>query len=246
MNFDGKVVVLTGGSRGMGKKMAEAYAQRGADVVIASRKLDNCVTVADAIRSHHGVRTLAVECNVSNWNSCDELINTVYAEFGRIDVLVNNAGLSPLYGSLDQVGEDLFDKIIGVNLKGPFRLSALTGTRMADDGGGVILNISSIEAIRPSPNSLPYAAAKAGLNTLTEGMAKAFGPHVRVNAIQCGPFLTDIAAAWDPDLRDGFASTLALRRCGHPNEIIGAAIYLTGDESSFCTGSILRLDGGVP
>ncbi|RYF55098.1 MAG: glucose 1-dehydrogenase [Comamonadaceae bacterium] len=246
MNFDGKVVVLTGGSRGMGKKMAEAYAQRGADVVIASRKLDNCVMVADAIRSNYGVRTLAVECNVSNWYSCDELINSVYAEFGRIDVLINNAGLSPLYASLDQVGEDLFDKIIGVNLKGPFRLSAVTGTRMTEDGGGVILNISSMEAIRPSPDSLPYAAAKAGLNTLTEGMAKAFGPHVRVNAIQCGPFLTDIAAAWDPELRDAFASTLALRRCGNPNEIIGAALYLTGDQSSFCTGAILRLDGGVP
>jgi NAD(P)-dependent dehydrogenase (short-subunit alcohol dehydrogenase family) len=246
MSFAGKVVVVTGGSRGMGKELVEAYAARGADVVVASRKLDNCVAVADALRARHGVRALPVACNVSHWDSCDELVDSVYAEFGRVDVLVNNAGLSPLYPSVDQIGEALFDKVIGVNLKGPFRLAALVGTRMASGEGGAILNISSMEAIRPTPDSLPYAAAKAGLNALTEGMAKAFGPLVRVNAIQCGPFLTDISAAWDPEARDAFASTLPLRRCAEPHEIVGAAMYLTGDEASFCTGAVLRLDGGVP
>ena len=247
MSFRGKVVVVTGGSRGLGKVMVEAYAARGADVVIASRKVDNCIAVADAVRSRHSVKALPVACNVSDWEQCNDLVEASYAEFGRIDVLVNNAGLAPLYPSVDQLSESLFDKVIAVNLKAPFRLSALVGTRMADSGGGgVILNISSMEAIRPSPDALPYAAAKAGLNALTEGMARTFGPHVRVNAIQCGAFLTDIAAAWDPQARDEFASTLALGRCAEPEEIVGAAMYLTGADASFCTGAVLRLDGGLP
>jgi NAD(P)-dependent dehydrogenase (short-subunit alcohol dehydrogenase family) len=155
MSFLGKVVVVTGGSRGMGKELVEAYAARGADVVVASRKLDNCVAVADALRARHGVRALPVACNVSHWDSCDELVDSVYAEFGRVDVLVNNAGLSPLYPSVDQIGEALFDKVIGVNLKGPFRLSALVGTRMAGGEAGAILNISSMEAIRPTRTRCP-------------------------------------------------------------------------------------------
>ena len=246
MSFAGKVAVVTGGSRGMGRELVEAYAARGAHVVVASRKLDNCVAVADAVSLRHGVRALPVACNVGHWDQCDALVDAAYAEFGRVDVLVNNAGIAPQYPSLDQVGEALFDKVIGVNLKGPFRLSALIGTRMAEGDGGSILNISSMAAIRPDPYSLPYAAAKAGLNTLTEGTAKAFGPRVRVNAIQCGLVLTDIAAAWDPKERDELAGTLALRRCAEPHEIVGAALYLTGDEASYVTGAVLRLDGGLP
>jgi NAD(P)-dependent dehydrogenase (short-subunit alcohol dehydrogenase family) len=116
---------------------------------------------------------------------------------------------------------------------------------MAAADGGAILNISSMEAARPTPDSLPYAAAKAGLNALTKGLAHAVGPRVRVNAIQCGPFLTDIAAAWDPRERDEFAATLALQRCADPREIVGAAMFLTGEQASFCTGAVLCLDGGL-
>lgn len=246
MSFAGKVAVITGGSRGLGREMVEAYAARGADVVVASRKKDNCVAVAGSIRARYNVRALPVACNVSQWDSCDELVETVYAEFGRVDVLINNAGVAPLYPSIDRVSEALFDKVIDVNLKGPFRLSSLIGTRMAANDGGTILNITSMEAVRPTPDSLPYAAAKAGLNTLTKGLAQALGPRVRVNAIQCGPFLTDISAAWEPTDLNKLTAALALHRCAEPREIVGAAMFLTGQQASFCTGAVLRLDGGLP
>lgn len=142
--------------------MVHGFAGRGASVVIASRKLDSCRALADEITTTYAVPALPVACNVSDWDQCEALVDRVLAEFGTIDVLVNNAGLSPLYPSLDQVTEALFDKVIAVNLKGPFRLAALVGTRMAQHDGGSIINIGSVEAIRPSADALPYAAAKAG------------------------------------------------------------------------------------
>ncbi|MFD9666300.1 SDR family NAD(P)-dependent oxidoreductase [Rhodococcus sp. NPDC059968] len=240
----GKVALVTGGSRGMGKAMVEAFASEGADVIIASRKIDNCEKLAATVRERYDRKALPVACNVSDWAQCDALVQSAYAEFGRVDVLVNNAGLSPLYPSLDQVSESLFDKVIGVNLKGPFRLASAIGSRMAAADGGSVINISSVEASLPDPQALPYAAAKAGLNTLTAGLAQAFGPKVRVNTIQCGPFLTDISEAWTPDMRAHFTTSGALGRPGNPDEIVGAALYFATDASSFCTGSILKLDGG--
>lgn len=154
--------------------------------------------------------------------------------------------MSPRYDSLGAVTEKLFDAVVNLNLKGPFRLSALCGERMAADGGGVIVNVSSSGSLRPEPGLLPYAAAKAGLNALTEGLAKAFGPTVRVNTLVPGPFLTDISAAWDvEDVPEPFGH-LTLRRAGDPAEIIGAALFLMSGASSFTTGSILRADGGLP
>jgi len=241
-----KVVLVTGGSRGMGRAMIEGFAAQGAHVVIASRKLPNCVALAEEITARHGVRALPVEFNVSDWSQCDQLVDRAYEEFGRIDVLINNAGLSPLYPSLNEVTEALFDKVVAVNLRGPFRLSALIGTRMQAAGGGSIINIGSIEAIRPNAHSLPYAAAKAGLHILTEGFAQAYGPTVRVNTIQCGPFLTDISEAWTPQMREEFDSMLALKRCGEPEEVVGAAMFFATSASSFATGALLRLDGGTP
>jgi NAD(P)-dependent dehydrogenase (short-subunit alcohol dehydrogenase family) len=246
MSFKDKVVVITGGSRGMGKAMAEAFAAEGASLVIASRKLDNCVELAERLRAEFGVSAMPIGCNVSDWGQCTALVDAVYAEHGKIDVLINNAGLSPLYPSLAEVSEDYFDKVIGVNLKGPFRLSAITGQRMADGSGGAIINVGSIEAIRPNPHSLPYAAAKAGLHILTEGFAHAYGPTVTVNTIQCGPFLTDISEAWTAEMREGFDKSLAPQRCGRPDEVVGAALYFASAASSFCTGAVLRVDGGVP
>lgn len=244
--FADRVVLVTGGSRGMGAAMVEAFATEGAAVIISSRRLESCEKLAEDVRERTGARVLPVACNVSDWQQCDDLVERAYAEFGRVDVLINNAGVSPLYPSLDDVGEALFDKMIGVNLKGPFRLSARIGTRMVAGSGGAIINISSIEAIRPQPGALPYAMAKAGLNTLTEGLAHAFGPSVRVNAIQAGPFLTDISAAWSAEQRESFEQRLALGRCGRPEEIVGAAMYFASEDSSFCTGAVLRLDGGMP
>jgi NAD(P)-dependent dehydrogenase (short-subunit alcohol dehydrogenase family) len=245
-DFAGQVVLVTGGSRGMGRELVLAFAARGASVVIASRKLDACAELADQVRAAHGVRALPVACNVSRWADCDALVETAYGEFGRVDVLINNAGLSPLYPSLDEVSEALFDKVIGVNLRGPFRLASAIGTRMAGLAGGSIINVSSIAAVRPGAHELPYAAAKAGLNAMTEGMAQAFGPTVRVNCIQAGPFRTDISKAWTPETMAAFEQRLALRRVGEPAEIVGAALYLASAAASFTTGAILRVDGGVP
>jgi NAD(P)-dependent dehydrogenase (short-subunit alcohol dehydrogenase family) len=244
--FDGKVVVVTGGSRGMGRAMVEAFAARGASVVIASRKIDACEALAKAVRDKHGVAALPLACNVSRWSDCDDLVESVYGEYGRVDVLVNNAGLSPLYPSLDEVSEALFDKVIGVNLKGPFRLSSLVGTRMAAGDGGSIVNISSIAAIRPGAHELPYAAAKAGLNAITVGFAKAYGPKVRVNGIMAGPFRTDISKAWPAASFAWYEEHLPMGRVGEPEEIVGAVLYLASDAASYTTGAVLRVDGGVP
>ena len=246
-DLSGKVVVVTGGSRGLGREMVSAFAEHGADVVIASRKLEACARLAEEIEAVHGKIALPVSCNVSEWGQCDALADAAYERFGRVDVLVNNAGLSPLYPSADAVSEALWDKVLGVNLKGPFRLCARIGTRMAAGDGGSIINISSIGAIRPNGGILPYAAAKAGLNALTEGFAKALAPRVRVNALMCGMFRTDIAKAWgDPSDVDELArATIALQRIGEPQEVVGAALYLASSASSYCTGAILRLDGGA-
>ena len=244
-DLTGKVALVTGGSRGLGRQMSLAFAAAGADVVIASRKVDNCETVADEVRGL-GRRALAVGCHVGRWDDVGRLADTAYEEFGRVDVLVNNAGMSPLYPSLDAVSEELYDKVFGVNLKGPFRLSAIVGTRMAAGEGGSIINVSSVASIRPTPTETPYAAAKAGLNAITIAMAHGFGPTVRVNCIVAGPFLTDISDAWDlPAFERQAKATMALQRGGQPEEVVGAALYFASAASSFTTGSLLRIDGGV-
>jgi NAD(P)-dependent dehydrogenase (short-subunit alcohol dehydrogenase family) len=198
-HFDltGKVAVVTGGSRGLGLAMSRAFAEAGADVVIASRKLEGCQTAAAEISASTGRRCLPFAYHAGDWAASDALAQFAWKEFGRVDVLVNNAGMSPLYDKLTNVTDALYDKVMQVNLRGPFRLSALIGERMAADNGGSIINVSSIAAVQPTPNELPYAMAKAGINAFTIGLARAFGPKVRVNCIMPGPFLTDIAKAWD-------------------------------------------------
>lgn len=243
-DFAGKVVLVTGGSRGMGREMVLAFAARGAHVVIASRKLDNCEAVAAEVRAAHDVTALPIAFNASSWDDCDRLVEQVYAELGRVDVLVNNAGLSPLYPSLSEVSEALFDKVVAVNLRGPFRLTAVIGERMAAGDGGSIINIGSIEAIRPQPLALPYAAAKAGLHVLTEGFARAYGPSVRVNTVQAGAFLTDISENWPEGLREEMEPKIALGRCAEPHEVVGTVLYLAGPASSYTTGACIRVDGG--
>jgi NAD(P)-dependent dehydrogenase (short-subunit alcohol dehydrogenase family) len=134
--------------------------------------------------------------------------------------------------------------VIAVNLRGPFRLTAVIGTRMAAGDGGSVINIGSVEAIRPHPNALPYAAAKGGLHILSEGFAQAFGPNVRVNTIQAGPFLTDIATNWGEGVKEELEAMVALGRCAEASEIVGAAMYFATSASSFTTGAVLRVDGG--
>ncbi len=248
-SLEGKTAIITGGSRGLGREMALAFAEYGADIVVASRKVENCEDVASEVRAL-GRRALAIGYHAASWSDAQRLADTAIAEFGTIDILVNNAGMSPLYSSLVEVTEDLYDKVLGVNLKGPFRLSALIGTHMCTPvngviRGGSIINVSSIASHRPSPNEVIYGAAKAAINNLTIGLAKTYGPHVRVNCIAPGPFLTDISKAWDMDNFKKVAKVnYSLQRGGEPHEIVGTALYLASNASSYTTGAIIDVDGG--
>lgn len=250
-DLTGRRALITGGSRGLGKEMARAFARAGAEVMIASRSLDSCQATAAEIAAETG-RTVHVHaCHVGRWDEVDRLAEVAWDRLGGIDVLVNNAGKSPLYESVAAIDEKLWDSVIGLNLKGPFRLTALLGTRMAERARetgvpGSIVNISSIAAIHPTPDVIPYTAAKAGLNAITIGFAQTFGPHVRVNCIMPGSFRTDVSKAWDWNLVDHAMKRIALRRVGEPHEIVGAALFLASDASTYTTGAVFTVDGGVP
>ena len=241
-DLTGLVALVTGGSRGLGYQMVRAFAERGADVVVASRKLDNCESVCEEIRAETGRRALAVQLHAAKWDSIDHLVEVVYAEFGRVDVLVNNAGMSPAMPS-HEVTEQLFDSVVGLNFKGPFRLASQVAKRMYDGEGGVIINVSSSGALMPGPSIIPYTSAKAALNHMTRSLAAEYGPKVRVNTLSPGPFLTDISKAWPAEQREHVPS--ALGRPGRPEEIVSAALFLASPASSFTSGAIVRVDGGL-
>mgnify|MGYP001284168114 CR=1 FL=1 len=244
IDMSGKVVLITGGSRGLGRAMALGFAEAGADLAIASRKLESCQATAKEIVAL-GRHAFVQACHVGHWEQVDALIEAVYGRYGKIDVLINNAGMSPHYDRPVDISEALYDKVLEVNLKGAFRATANVGQRMLEGDGGAIINISSVAAIRPRKDIITYAAAKAGLNAMTEAFADAYGPKVRVNAIMPGPFLTDISKAWDMELFAERARTsIALGRGGEADEIVGAALYLASDHASYTTGAILRIDGG--
>ena len=243
-DLSGRVALVTGGTRGLGRAIALGLADAGADVIVSSRKPDACEQVAQEIRER-GRQSLAHPCHVGRWEELDRLVDAAYERFGSVDVLVNNAGISPLYSRPEEITEELWDKVQAVNLKGPFRLAATVGARMAEGDGGSIINVSSIGAVRVTADILPYGAAKAGLIALTVGFADALGPKVRVNCIMAGPFLTDISKAWDMDKFQAQAARFPLRRAGRPEEIVGAALYFASDASSFTTGAVLAVDGGV-
>lgn len=239
-----RVCVVTGGSRGLGREMVLAFARAGADVMIVSRRLDACEALAEEVAAETGRRAVGHAAHVGRWAEVDALADAAYETFGRVDVLVNNAGKSPLYESVTDISEEMWDSVIGLNLKGPFRLAANVGTRMKAAGSGSIINVSSTGAIRPRPEILPYAAAKLGLHAVTEALAPALGPEVRVNCIMPGAFLTDISKAWDMEAFEERAQGFALRRGGAPHEIVGAALYLAGDASSYTTGAVIPVHGG--
>lgn len=244
-DLTGKVVAITGGGRGLGLEMARAFAERGARVAIASRKADVCAAVAAELAEAHDADVVGLGLHVGRWDEHEPFVDAVTDHLGPIDVLVNNAGSSPLYPSLVEVNERLFDSVVGVNMKGPFRLSALVAAQMAErDADGSIINVSSTSSLQPGAGELPYAMAKAGLNAMTVGLAHALGPKIRVNTIMPGPFLTDISDAWTDETKALFAQRVALQRAGSPHEIVGAALYLASSASSFTTGSVIKVDGG--
>jgi NAD(P)-dependent dehydrogenase (short-subunit alcohol dehydrogenase family) len=237
----GKVALITGGSRGLGREIAMGFAGAGADIIVASRKQDACEAVAREVRAL-GRNALAIACHMGRWADIDALAEAASNAFPSIDILVNNAGMSPASPSSLETSEESFDKVIALNFKGPYRLSALIGSRMAEGRGGSIINISSVGSIIPRASFGPYAGAKAALNAITTAHAHEFGPKVRVNAILPGAFRTDIAKHW-PEEKEATLHA-AIRRYGEPEEIVTTALYLASDHSGYTTGAQIRVDGG--
>ena len=235
---------MTGGTRGLGLAMVRAFASAGAEVIVVSRKPEACEEVAATLRTRGSrLRPRVPRRPLGRARAAGR---GDLREYGRVDVLVNNAGISPLYGQLTEVTEDLFDKVIGVNLKGPFRLAALVGERMVAAGSGSIINVSSTGAVRPTSDIVPYAAAKAGVNAMTIGLAHAFGPKVRVNAIMPGPFLTTIS----PKLGHGRRSPNGRGRFpfgapDRPRRSPEPRCTWPATPRRYTTGSILTVDGGA-
>ncbi len=238
-DLSGKVALVTGGSRGLGRAIVLGYAAAGADVIIASRKLDACEDLAREVEAM-GRRALAVAAHCGKWVDIEHLVAASYDRFGQVDILVNNAGMSPPAPSSVDTSEALFDKVIALNFKGPFRLSALVATRMKAAGRGSVINVSTTGALRPLPLFGPYAGSKAGLNAITVAFAQEFAPEVRFNVISPGGFYTDLSKGW---AEPGKPQPVLLGRFGYPPEIVTAALYYASDASSYTTGSLLRVDG---
>jgi NAD(P)-dependent dehydrogenase (short-subunit alcohol dehydrogenase family) len=189
-----------------------------------------------------GRRALAIGAHVGRWADCDRVIETAYAEFGRVDILVNNAGVGP-YMPSDEVTEQLFDSVVNLNFKGPFRLASQIAKRMRDGDGGAIINVSSTGGVMPLPGIVPYGSSKAALNAMTLSFAHEYGPKVRVNTLSAGPFLTDMSKSW-PE-KDLLSAPNAQNRPARPDEIATAALFLASPQSSYVTGALLRVDGGT-
>ena len=245
IDLAGRIAVVTGGSRGLGLAISRGLVAAGATVVVASRKIESCEAVVAELEGA-GHRASAHAFDAGRWADCDQLFGEVTERWGGADILVNNVGKSPVAPSSLETSEALFDKIIAINLRSVFRLSALFGAQMYARDGGAIVNISSTGSLKPDPSFAPYAAAKSGVNVLTTTFAQEFAPKVRVNTVMPGPFHTDATRSWSRS--EGFAQhasrALPLGRAGEPAEIVGAVLYMVSDLSSFTTGACLAVDGG--
>ncbi|WP_280398648.1 SDR family NAD(P)-dependent oxidoreductase [Nocardia carnea] len=242
-DLSGKVALVTGASRGLGLAIARGLRDAGATVIVSSRKLAACeaaiATLGDGAGSAH-----PLELHVGRWDTLEPAVDGIVERFGSLDILVNNAGIAPLAENLESVTEGLWDKTIEVNLKGPFRLMAVAGARMAAAGGGSIINISSIGAVRPSPPEAMYAAAKNGLNALTMAFAQEYAPAVRVNCVMPGGFATDMSEHWDDEFVGKIIDRLPAGRLGDPAEIAGLVTHLASDAAGYTTGALIPVDGG--
>lgn len=240
----GKVALVTGATRGLGRAIARGLAEAGATVVVSSRKPEACTAVAAEIAAETGAAVHPLPLHVGEWAAIEPAVQAVVRAYGGLDILVNNAGIAPSAPSLVEVGESLFNKIMDVNLKGPFRLMAVAGAHMFAAGGGAIVNISSIGAWRPSPPEAAYAASKNGLNALTMAFAQEYAPTVRVNCVLPGAFATDMATGWDGGFIGKVVDRLPAGRLGRPEEIAGLVVHLASDRSSYITGTLIPCDGG--
>lgn len=246
-DLTGKVAVVTGSSRGIGRASAELLARMGAKVVVSSRKADACKEVADGIRKDGGDAHV-IACNISRRDEVDALINGTLTHYGQIDILVCNAAVNPYYGPLLDITDEAFDKIMGANIKSNIWLCKLAMPKMAGRGGGSVVIISSIGGLRGSTVIGAYGISKAADFSLCRSLAGEWGPkNVRVNCIAPGLVKTDFARAlWeDQDNLKRRTATTPLRRIGEPHEIAGAVVYLASDASTFMTGQTMVIDGGV-
>ncbi|MFC1940138.1 SDR family NAD(P)-dependent oxidoreductase [Chloroflexota bacterium] len=244
-SLDGKVALVTGGSRGIGRAIALAFADAGADVVITGRNLPTLEEVVEEIKAKGG-KGLAVASHVAKVEDSRSLVEKVKAELGRIDILVNNAGTNPYFGPLINAEEWAWDVTMNVNLKGPFILGQLVARMMREQGGGAIVNTSSVAGLRPGALNI-YSVTKAGLIMLTQIMAKEWGVYnIRVNAMAPGVIETRLSEAlWkDPVKGEAAAKNTALGRIGVPDDVAGVALFLASDASRYVTGTTIAVDGG--
>jgi NAD(P)-dependent dehydrogenase (short-subunit alcohol dehydrogenase family) len=243
----GKVAVVTGSSRGIGRSSAELLARMGAKVVVSSRKADACQEVAEGIRKEGGDAHV-IACNISRRDEVEALINGTVQHYGQLDILVCNAAVNPYYGPLLDITDEAFDKIMGSNVKSNIWLSSLAIPKMAERGGGSVVIISSIGGLRGSTVIGAYGISKAADFALCRSLAGEWGPkNVRVNCIAPGLVKTDFARAlWEDEANlKRRTATTPLRRIGEPQEIAGAVVYLASDASTFMTGQTIVIDGGV-
>ena len=241
----GRVALVTGATRGLGYAIALGLAEAGATVVVSSRKADSCEAAAEAITKATGVAAVPLALHVGQWDEHRARRSTGCTPTWGGSTSSSTTPASPRSSpTLESVSEGLFDKTIEVNLKGPFRLMAVAGARMAAAGGGSIVNISSIGAVRPSPQEAMYAASKNGLNALTMAFAQEYAPHVRVNCVMPGAFATDMADGWDEEFVGKVVDRLPAGRLGRPDEVVGMVVHLAGDSSGYTTGAVIPVDGG--
>jgi NAD(P)-dependent dehydrogenase (short-subunit alcohol dehydrogenase family) len=246
-SLEGKVAVVTGASRGIGRSIALGLAEHGACVALAARKPEALEEAAEAVRAT-GRRALAVPTNVRRAEELQRLVETTKRQLGRVDILVNNAGTTPHFGPIQELDEGAFDVIWNTNVKAVHLLSCAAREAMLEHGdGGVIVNVSSVGAYRASDVIGGYSVSKAALNMLTQVQARSWGKDgIRVNGIAPGLIKTEFARAlWNtPQIRKASEREAALGRIGEPDEMAGAVVYLASPAASFVTGQTLILDGG--
>ena len=251
MSFDltDRVAVVTGSTKGIGRAMVQGLAEAGASVVVSSRKQDLCDQVAEEIASRTGVPTFGQACHVGDWDAIPGFVDAVVERFGRIDVLVNNAGISPSRAGVSDMTLDLWRKIFAVNLEGPLRMSQCVAPVMRDNGGGSIVNIGSMAGYHAGSAVSAYGASKAALLNISRTMAQEWvGWGVRVNVLSPGPFASDMVEGAErtaPGFKDMIASGTLMNRVAKPEEIVGPVVYLASDASSFVTGDDLSASGGM-
>jgi NAD(P)-dependent dehydrogenase (short-subunit alcohol dehydrogenase family) len=245
-SLEGKVAVVIGGSRGIGRAIARRFAEAGAKVVVCSRKLEGVQMVADEVKAAGG-EALALQAHVGRSDDLAALVRQTLETFGRVDVAVNNAGTNPHFGPLLTADEGQLDKTLDVNLKGVFRGCKAVAPQMEKQGGGKIINIASVAGLRPGTGMGLYSISKAGVIMLTQVLAVELGPaNIQVNAIAPGVIKTRFSRVlWEtPEIAEPALHTLPAGRFGEPEEVASLALYLASPASDFVTGAVFVMDGG--